>query len=83
MPRVMPRHHPTQRLPNRVRARPHPVRCAICRGDGPLLHFCLLLVVLSPTGRQSTRGAGAIDLCADCWRIATAEGAIRRRPVRA
>lgn len=83
MPRVLPRADPTQRLPNRRRVRPRPVRCAVCRTDEGLLHFCLLLPVLSTSGRCSTRGAGAIDLCAACWQKATAEGAIRSRPKRA
>ena len=54
----------------------------MCRTAEGLLHFCLLLPVLSPTGRSSTRGAGAIDLCAACWQKATAEGRIRSRPKR-
>ena len=82
MPRVLPRADPTQRLPNRRRVRPRPVRCAVCRTAEGLLHFCLLLPVLSPTGRSSTRGGGAIDLCAACWQKATAEGRIRSRPRR-
>lgn len=82
MPRVLLRTDPTQRLPNRRRVRPRPVRCAVCRTAESLLHFCLLLPLLSPTGRSSTRGAGAIDLCATCWRGATSEGRIRSRPKR-
>ena len=80
MPRVLSRADPTQRLPNRRRVRPRPVRCAICRTAEGLLHFCLLLPLLSPTGQSTTRGAGAIDLCAACWRLATDEGRIRARP---
>lgn len=82
MPRVLPRSDPTQRLPNRRRVRPRPVRCAVCRTADGLLHFCLLLPVLSATGLSSTRGAGAIDLCGACWQKATAEGRIRSRPKR-
>lgn len=83
MPRVLPRTDATQRLPNRKRVRPRPVRCAVCRTAEGLLHFCLLLPLLAPDGRTSTRGAGAIDLCAVCWQKATAEGRIRSRPRRA
>jgi hypothetical protein len=64
-----------------MRARPRPVRCAICRGDAKLIHFSLL-VLLVGGGSHTTRGAGSIDLCEPCWRKATAEGAIRRRPGR-
>lgn len=72
----------TQLLPGRTRARPRPARCAICGGNTKLLHFCLLLPLVADAKTNTTRGAGAIDLCEPCWRTATNAGRIRRRPAR-
>lgn len=70
------------------------VKCQICGlsardGDGPIAHFQLSVGEFVPvrgmpgyfTTRQ--RGAGAIDLCAVCWRRATEQSRIRRGKPRA
>jgi hypothetical protein len=65
--------------------RPRAVNCSICGigSSAPILHFNLTRKARTPDGRQTSRGAGAIDLCQECWRAATRRARIHARPDRA
>lgn len=61
------------------------LRCAICNArqeEGTTVrHFNLILPQYVADGdgfRMRMRGAGTIDLCELCWRIASAESRVRR-----
>lgn len=67
------------------RKRPRKATCQRCGRSAldverEILHFSLTKVTYRPDGTMTMRGAGAIDLCEPCWRVASARSRIRRRP---